>query len=308
MPFGYTQMELRHLRYFVMAAEEGNMSRAAARLHVSQPAVSRQLRDLEEELGVPLFERQSNGLSITDAGQTALTHARQILRQSNAMSEAMRSFSESEHSVTLRIGYLPTALPGFLADGLRRFNDSHRNVCVQIHEMTPLEQEKALQKDEIDLALLGTACPELKKKYRVEPIRKVPLAAVVPDDHRLADRKSIDLAEMAADTFLTLHEDHFPGRPAMMKSIFDRAKISPKISLKVNGLSELLGHVGAGAGVALVPADVDQLPHARVSFIALKRPKTTLVSSAVWRKESETQELLDLFEQIANGADERGSH
>ena len=124
------------------------------------------------------------------------------------------------------------------------------------------------------------------------------MALALPDDHALADRKSVDLAELGGDTFLSLHEKHFPGRPELMRSMFERAGISPRIALKADGLSELLGHVGGGSGVALVPADIEVLPHARVRFARLKRPTATLVSSAVWRQDRETPELLAFLDQL----------
>lgn len=281
-----------------MAAEETSISRAAARLNISQPAVSRQIRDLEEEFGVALFERDSSGLRLTEAGQTALTHARDLLRRSKGMTDAVRRFADAGKRVQLRIGYLPTALPGFLANGLRLFNQSHDHVCVQIREMTPSAQEEALAADEIDLALLGHACPELKKRYRTAAIRKTSLAATLPDNHRLARRKSIDLVELSDDPFLTLDEKHFPGRPEMMRGLFEKAQINPEITLKVSGLSEILGLIGSGAGVAILPADLEQLSHAGVAFVALKRPKVTLVFSAAWRKDGETPELLDLVDLL----------
>ena len=114
------------------------------------------------------------------------------------------------------------------------------------------------------------------------------MAAVVPDDHRLAHRKVIDLAELADDTFLSLHEKQFPGRPELMKTVFARAGIAPRVVLKAEGLTALLGQVGAGNGVAVVPSDVDVLPHTGVAFIRLRRPRVTLVSSAVWDRARET--------------------
>ncbi|MDP6700212.1 MAG: LysR family transcriptional regulator, partial [Candidatus Latescibacteria bacterium] len=109
--FTYTTMELRHLRYFAMAAEEENISRASARLHISQPAVSRQIKDLEEELGVQLFERLRDGLKLTAAGNRALVHARQILRKAAELEEAMHPFRGQHTTLTLAVGYIPTALP-----------------------------------------------------------------------------------------------------------------------------------------------------------------------------------------------------
>ena len=119
-------MELRHLRYFVMAAAERNISRAASRLSISQPAVSRQIRDLEAELGVTLFDRESDGLHLTDAGETALAHAKDLLRRTTDLELAMDVFKQPSKR-SLRIGFIATALPGFLASSLRTFNRSHDN-------------------------------------------------------------------------------------------------------------------------------------------------------------------------------------
>lgn len=267
-----------------MAAEETNISRAAARLNVSQPAVSRQIKDLEEELGVPLFEREHNGLRITEAGETALAHARELLRQSSAMIEAMQAFAKRGQVISIKVGFLPTALPGFLAEGMRKFNRTYQNVCVQIFEMTPSEQEGALRDGRIDVALIGDPCPEIRRDFSVETVRKTEMAIVVPDDHRLAKRKAVDLAELGGDTFVTLNEKHFPGRPQLMVNMFSKAGINPEVAIRANGLSELLGLVGGGAGVAMAPADLNQLPHGGVVFLKMKKPKLTLLFSAAWRK------------------------
>ena len=287
-------MELRHLRYFVMAAEERNISRAAARLNISQPAVSRQIRDLEEELGVSLFERSSSGLRLTGAGETALAHAQDLLRRASDLEVAMRAFKAPAER-TLQVGFIATALSGFLAAALRTFNQRHGDVGVQIREMSPQEQEKALREGEIDIALLGTACPQLAEEFRVEPIQETPLAIVLPDDHLLALRDSIDLSELEGEPFVSLHERHFPGRPAMLAEIGKRAGFVADVRLKADGLQELLGLVAGGSGVGVLPADVAQLPHAGVVFVKMSKPEMTLVSSAVWRHDRESVELLELI-------------
>jgi DNA-binding transcriptional LysR family regulator len=277
-------MELRHLRYFVMAAEEGNISRASERLNVSQPAVSRQIKDLEEELGIQLFKREPNGLSLTEAGSAALTHAREVLRQSNSMVEAMEAIASRRKARSIKVGYLPTALPGLLTKALRTFNHRYREYCVQIFEMSPTRQEEALRSGEIDLALIGEPCPDLRRDCRVETIRRTELAVIVPDNHPLAGRKSVDLAEFDGNTFVTLHEDQFPGRIELMADMFAKAGIAPEVAMRASGLSELLGIVGGGAGVALAPADLVNLPHPGVAFLKLKKPRRTMLFSAAWRK------------------------
>jgi len=290
-------MELRHLRYFVMAAAEHSISRAAARLNISQPAVSRQIRDLEDELGVTLFERDSHGLTLTEPGQSALPHAREILRRAGDLKLAMDVFNTPTKE-TIRVGFIATALPGFLAGAMRTFNQQHKDVCIQIREMSAVEQEKALRAGEIDLALLGTPCPELVKEFEVQAILETPMAVVLPDDHLLSLRKSVDLAELAEEPFVSLHEKNFPGRPALLADLCGRAGFVADVRQKADGLQEMLGLVAGGAGVGILPLDVNQLPHHGVVFIKMRKPTHTLVSSAVWRKDGVTKALLELVDLL----------
>src|SRR5258708_15213615 len=120
-------MELRHLRYFVTVAEELNVSRASARLRISQPAVSRQLRDLEEELGVNLFHRQKSGFKLTVAGENFLAHARDLLRRSHNAAQAMAAFRKPAKA-TLRVGYIAPALANLLTPALRDFGQKSPEV------------------------------------------------------------------------------------------------------------------------------------------------------------------------------------
>jgi len=290
-------MELRHLRYFVTAAEEGSISRAAARLSISQPAISRQIHDLEEELTVQLFRRQPQGLTLTEDGETALIHAKDLLRRAKSLTSTFKS-RQSKPSSTIQVGYIPTALPGFLAEGLRRFNAEHSDTCVQIREMSPREQENALEKGEIDLALLGTACPNIVKRYATRTILKTPMSIVLPNNHLLALRKSIDLNELEGEPFISLHERHFPGRGALISYLSEKAGFAIKVAMKVDGLSEALGMVASGAGVAVLPADTNQLPHPGVVFVKMKRPRLYLTSSAAWSNEAPNDQVSLLVKHL----------
>lgn len=294
-------MELRHLRYFVMAAEERNISRASARLFVSQPSVSRQIRDLEDELGVKLFIREPNGLRLTEAGSTALTRAREILRQANALTESMSLLARREADVVLRVGFLPIALPKFLTEALRRFHHEHQTVQVHIFEMPPVQQAEALAKGGIDLALIGEPSAAVKRDFQLAPIFSSPMAMIVPDDHPLAARKSVRLDEFAEEPFVTLHEDHFPDRPQLMDEMFIKANIQPDVILRACGLTELIGLVGGGAGVTFAPAELAILPHHGTVFIPLKHPQRTLTFFAAWRKGKAADELETLIKVIREG-------
>jgi LysR family transcriptional regulator, benzoate and cis,cis-muconate-responsive activator of ben and cat genes len=299
-------MELRHLRYFVTAAEEGSISRAAARLNISQPAVSRQLRDLEEELGVTLFTRTAQGLTVTESGETALIHARDLLRRANTMTATLKRATTKVRK-TLHVGFIPTALPGFLADGMRRFNERHAKTCVQIREMSPRRQEEALRAGELDLALLGMACPAIKREFATAPILKAALSLVLPSHHLLALRKSIDLAELEGESFVSLHERLFPGRPQMMADLSEKAGFAIDVGVKADGLSEALGMIAGGAGVAVLPADVDRLPHPGVVFVKMRKPKIYLTSSAAWRKDSAETAVTELVGYLKDAAKHRRS-
>ncbi len=300
MRLGYTSMELRHLRYFVMAAEEQNISRAAARLNVSQPAVSRQIRDLETEWDVELFEREPQGLRLTPAGEVALGQARDVLQRAHQMGEALRPFSMAGRQVTLKVGFIPTALPGLLAEGLKHFNATQPEVCIQIAEMHPGEQIAALRTGEIDLALPGAASAKVKAEFFHRLLRTTPLSLVVPADHRLARRRSVELAEFARDSFLSLEETRFPGREKMHQRLFKLAGIKPRVTLHASGLNELLGLVGSGAGVALAPADLRRMQSTGVRFLKLTRPTMTFGFAAVWPDSDHRRQVEALVDVLAD--------
>ena len=283
-----------------MTAEEANISRAAARLNVSQPAISRQIRDLEAELGVSLFIREPQGLRLTPAGEMALTQAKAILRGATQLTDSMQAFSNVGRQITLKVGFIPTALPGLLAEGLKHYNREQSKVCLQIFEMHPGEQIAALRRGEIDLALPGAASSKVKADFFTRSLRTTPLGMVVPTDHPLARRKSVDLADFAKDLFLSLNEERFPGREGMHQRLFKLAKINPSIGIHASGLNEILGLVGSGAGVALVPTDLNRMQSSGVKFLKLRRPTMTFNFSAVWRDSDHRAEVESFVTVLAN--------
>ena len=297
MPLSYTcpAMELRHLRYFVTAAEELNISRAAARLRISQPAVSRQLHDLEEELGVPLFRREKSGLKLTPAGETFLAHARDLLRRSGEAVKQMEAFhGRTKQLVT--VGYIAPTLATILTPGLRRFAEKHPTVEVALREMSPAEQLDELQAGKIDLALIGNPCAELEHKFAITLLARLPFQAVLPDNHLLALRKQIALAELEGENFIGFVEKKFPGRNAEICQACQAAGFTPRFELQVENVTALLATVAAGKGVTLAPGEVSQLPHPQATFVALKPPVPAIQSVAARRKDDHNPLLHDLLD------------
>ena len=287
-------MELRHLRYFVTVAEELNVSRASARLHVSQPAVSRQLRDLENEIGVPLFVRRHNGLAMTDAGESFLAHARGILRKSADAAAHMNSFRQRP-AKRLAIGYIPSVLADILTPALKEFTRKNGDTEVSLKELAPQHQVRGLRDGRIDLALLGNPCLELSREFRVITLRRVPFCAVVPEDHRLARRARVALGELKGETFIGFADDLFPGRNASISNACEQAGFTPKLIPRIENLTALLATVAAGQGVALAPEEVRQLPHQGAVFVPLKRPVPSVASAAVVRNDDNNQALAEML-------------
>jgi len=294
-------MELRHARYFVMVAEEKNVSRAAGRLHVTQPAVSRQIKDLETELGVSLFTRRSHGLALTEAGRVALKHAREMLKQAAAINEATQPFRDKRESVKLRVGYISPFLPAFLGEHVRDFARREPDIRIDLFDMNPHRQIQALKGNEIELALLGQPVAEVRSLFSWRLIGRVEMAAVLPDSHPLVKRRSIDLAELKNETFIGMREPEFGQLRKPMEKMFQRAGFVPRFVDPANGTAELLGQISAGIGVSVIPKDIEFHRQSGVTFVKLRRPKLAVISVVAWKKKHETPELLKFVDTLAPG-------
>jgi DNA-binding transcriptional LysR family regulator len=286
-------MELRHLRYFVTVAEELNVSRAAGRLRISQPAVSRQVRDLEEELGVKLFEREKHGLHLTSAGEAFLVHARDLLRRSGQAVREMEAFGRRSKS-TITVGYIAPALASILTPALRRFSRQAPDAHVALRELSPGEQVIALREKEIDLALIGNPCPEVEREFTVAVLQRIPFQSVLPDNHLLALRKRIVLSELEGEEFIGFAEQKFPGRNAAICGACQAAGFIPRLRHHVENLTALLALVASGKGVTLAPAEVSQLAHPQAVFVPLAPPVPSVVSAAAQRKNEDDSLLQTL--------------
>ncbi len=283
-------MELRHLKYFVTVAEELNFSRAAVRLYISQPALSRQIKNLEDELSVVLFIRQSDGLILTEAGKYFLEQAKDILHRSHVAVQTIKAHYANTNE-PLVIGYIPTILQTFLGQTLNRFGIAYPEIAVRLHEMPPSEQVRALRNGSIDIAFMGNPPDELDEEFIVKCVKKVAIAAVLPDTHRLAGESSINLAELASEKFIGMSEETFPGRNDRIRDTCRCAGFMPNLHLEADSHASMIALVAAGQGVAVMPNEASALPHPQVAFVPLHHPIYYARSTAVWRKETPTKSL-----------------
>lgn len=294
-------MEFHQLRYFIAAAEESGVSQAARRLHISQPALSRQIALLEEELGTPLFDRIKKRMHLTDAGRFFLTRARQIVCDAETSAQQVRE-QYGQARRTLRLGFLTPFLDDLVVPAVKAFRADFPRTQVALFELTPRAQLDRLRADELDLALLGNVSAEDRERFCVLGIARSRMDAILPQDHPLAKRRSIALKELAGEPFVSLSDLLFPGRREFLRSICVRAGFEPHIAVESDSLPLLLGAVSSGEGVALLPHHSQKLPHAGSVFVALKSPAAyaeTLVARHRGRQSAEIDALQARIEACA---------
>jgi len=249
-------MELRHLRYFVAVAEEGGITNAAERrLHTAQPSLSRQIRDLELEVGVPLLERSARGSALTPAGRTFLDHARLALLQVEAAGEAARRAAQPEKAAFV-IGFLAGQELVWLPETLRILREEQPDLEITLASQPSPELAGALMRGKVDVAFLRreAQAPGLAFKFLV----KEPLVVVLPAGHRLAARKEINPRDLAGQTYIT------PTRvaPALKAAIEDytaKSGVTLKPEYDAENLSSVLSLVTSTGGVTLLPLYVQMM-------------------------------------------------
>jgi len=241
-------MELRHLTYFVAVAEKLNFSRAAEALHVAQPAVSQQIRALEQDLGVPLFDRVGKRVRLTEAGHAFLPHARQIL----AAVEAARH-EILEHGALTRgstsLGTPSTVSTHLLPNLLTRFQRVHPGLEVTLREAGTESLLKAVEAGELDLAIVSTDV--LPPVIEAAPFREEDYVLAVGARHALAERSSARLADLSGEAFILFPEGYKLREVTL--SACRRAGFEPRVALDGGAMQSALEFVAAGLGVAIMP-------------------------------------------------------
>lgn len=294
-------MELRQLRYFAAAAENLSISRAAERLHVTQPALSRQIAALEAELAVALFDRVKKRIVLTDAGRFFLPKARQIICDAETSAQQLREqFGDAPR--TLRLGFLSIFLDDLVAPAMREFRQRHPKARVSLFELPPRAQLDRLRAQELDAAILGNIEDTDRELFAVRRLSRHKMAAVLPEDHPLAKSKSVKLPALAGEPWISLSDTVFPGRREFLRGICGAAGFQPQIVSEVDSLSLMLAAVASGDGVALMPEHAQKVPHTGCVFVKLAAPAPTTELLLVQPKGSPTVELATLAELIAERA------
>jgi DNA-binding transcriptional LysR family regulator len=280
-------MELRHLRYFVAVAEAENVSRAALKLHVSQPALSRQVRDLEEELGFLLLERSAKSVRLTEAGRVFLAEARGVLQRAEDAVKRARSVATSGGG-ELHVGYAPSLTARMLPPALRAFQAELPNVCVKLHDLSTEEMLAGLRAGKLQIALLVRPTAAMGRGLRFEGLTRDPLRLALAPKHPLARKRVVTLAEAVREPFIAYSRKDYPEYHEILASVFAATKVAPRIAEEQDGVSSLIAAVEAGGGVALMPESLSCLAGARLKLMPLSPAPEPLVVGAVWAKDGLT--------------------
>jgi DNA-binding transcriptional LysR family regulator len=244
-------MELRHLRYFIVVAEEQNITRAAARLHISQPPLSRQIRALEDELGVVLFEHTAKSVQLSEAGRIFLEEARAVLQRANEAVQVARAVACGQRG-TIHVGHAPALVSKMLPITLQLFHEANPQIRVQLYDLSTVEMLRGLRDGKIDVALLVNVQPRIMNEFAFQEIRRDPVCVAVHSAHSLAQERKIGIERVAKEPIIAFTMADYPEYHAWLNGLFEPLNCKPRIVEEHDSVAGLIASVGAARGVALV--------------------------------------------------------
>lgn len=272
-------MELRQLRYFVAVAEELNISRAAKRIFLTQSALSRQIKALEEELGQCLLEREAHSIRLTPAGVVLVAEARMLLEQAEGLVERVRGAGRGPR---LAVGYAPSLAAGLLSAAVECLAQTHPNVRVELLDRSSAEMLAGLEDGSLDVALtVGEA--KARRGLQWTRLLQVPLQLAVPAGHALAAKKFVPVADLAGEPLLAFSRTDYPEYWEAVLGWLGQQGLRPLVAGEYDGIDSLMAAVESRLGVALVAVRPGRHLPERVRLKPLK-PAPPPVCIAAGRK------------------------
>jgi DNA-binding transcriptional LysR family regulator len=287
-------VELRRLKYFLAVAEELHFGRAAERLHIVQPAISRQIALLEAELGLKLFERTKRRVSLTPAGEVFATDVRQVLHRLDHSVETARRVAAGK-SGRLEIGFIGPVMDSFLPRLLAEHRADAPDVVVDLHEMGSASQVAALCQGTLDCGFVRL--PARADELSFLTLFRESIVIARPRSHPLSEHRSLPLAALAREWFIMIPREWEPGLYQTYIALCANAGFTPNVAQETNSIHSVLGLVAAETGVAFVPASVTGLRKKNVVYRPLQEARLLEVAAA-WRTDS-TSRTLPAFLEIA---------
>ena len=299
LSYGPAHMELRQLRYFVAVAEEGNISRAAQKIFLTQPALSRQIKALEEELGQCVLERQAHSIRLTSAGEIFLREARELLAHADLVLERVRATGRGLH---LRVGYAPSFAAGILSVAVSNFTQTHPDAQVELHDFSTKEMLAGLEDGKLDIAITLRREDEARG-LKWAPILKTSWNLAVNRQHPLAKLKRVTAADVAKEPLAILRRSEYPEYWDMISTWMRDEHQRPKIAGEYDGAESLMAAVESGLGVALVSTSIGRLYPNRVSLKPLSSaPPPVCIHVGYRTSRSSDKPLMVFVEELRSAA------
>jgi DNA-binding transcriptional LysR family regulator len=273
-------MELRHLRYFVAVAEALSFTKAAEKLHLAQPSLTRQIKDLEAEIEVCLIDRSGKRISLTQEGESFLLDAKRLLAECTQSVQAVQRLSRGQ-SGQLNIGYVANIYHDLLPATLGAFRQAYPRTALNLFDMTPAEQYRALDEHQIDLGFVCFRAGSTGKELQWACVGEDNVMVAVAAGNPLAKKAKIDLTDLEPMFFVGMSAKTYPGSNEWLIDACREAGFTPRILQDADREPAVISFVAAGLGVALLPEQIKKLPHQGVIFCPLKR-RLVADSWAVW--------------------------
>ena len=297
-------MELRHLRSFLAVAEELHFGRAAARLHISQPPLSQQIRRLEDELGARLFRRTKRRVELTPAGKAFLTEARQTLAQAERTVRAAQRAERGELG-ELGVGYVTSATFGPLPDVIRMFRKRFPDVELRLQNLRSLQQGQALVDRRIDVGFVRPQVRDPRLVY--EALWRESIVVALPRNHPLTRRTSVDISDLATELFVVVRPEESVGFNDEIFGLCRKAGFTPRVGYGVPDVQAASALVAAGLGISPVPAAIQAFKRKGVVYRPLRPRAFRIEMGLAWRRDDDSA-LVQQFRRVARGTTRRTEH
>ena len=291
------QLELRHLRYFLAVAEDLHFRKAAERLYISQPGLSRQIKELEKSMGVQLFDRHNRKVELTPAGLFLQEELKRHLKELEHIIQHTKLLNDGLHG-NLKFGYVGSAMQKIIPELLLKFKKKHPDVLFSLKEMDNQKQIEYLLSREIDIGFVRLE--RVPRGLQSFPILTESFCLVLPSDHTLGAKNFKKLSQLKDESFILFNPKYSPSYYEKVMSIFDDNGFTPIVTHNTIHSSSIYKLVQNNFGISIVPKSLKTEPLNGVKFIELNSIPQRTVLSAVWNTNNRNPMLKSILPIISN--------
>ena len=291
-------VEIRHLRYFIAVAQESNFSRAAEKLHISQPPLSQQIQKLEEDLGIILIERGTRPVMLTEAGKFFYQQALGLVDQFDQFIDKTQKMARGEEGA-LTVAFVSSSTYELMPGILRNFRKLYPGINLNLIEKNTPQQLESLRNKQINVGI-GRPFPE-DPEIESHWILDESVVVAIPSEHAWTNKTSVSLTELKDEDMINFYWSHEPSFGNFVMTTCRKSGFEPHVVQRTGELQTALGLVAAGIGVALLPESVEHTSREGVKYIPLKSPSPTISMVAAYRKDDSSPILKRFLDVVRSG-------